>query len=208
MRVTEVNLIPGRGYQSEPQSICVDHHDRPDPELSNSETLSEGSTLPPHPRWPVGALAGPPCQVGSCELLPWQVTWWLRWVRWRGQVAQEFIPERCSQVSNICGVKKPASPSQDSGVCSMFVAALQLTLCHKNMWGRGLIEDYVFVVIPWTSASHIFLYRSYYELCCIQQDKYLEMACSEELADGVFHHSSCLMRHSTEKASAWYQIPP
>lgn len=136
MRVTEVNLIPGRGYQSEPQSICVDHHDRPDPELSNSETLSEGNALPPHPRWPVGALAGPLCQVGSCELLPWQVTWWLRWVRWRGQVVQEFILERCSQVSNISGVKKAASPSQDSGVCSMFVAALQLTLYLSQKYVR------------------------------------------------------------------------
>lgn len=54
MRVTEVNLIPERGYLIELRPICVDHHDRPDPELSHPETLSEGSTLPPYPHWPVG----------------------------------------------------------------------------------------------------------------------------------------------------------
>lgn len=45
--------------------------------LSNPETpsVSEGSTLPAYTRWPVGALAGPLCQVGSCVLLPWQVPW-------------------------------------------------------------------------------------------------------------------------------------
>ena len=51
MRVTEVNLIPKRGYLIERQSICVDHHSRSVPELSNPETLpvSEGkhsSTIP------------------------------------------------------------------------------------------------------------------------------------------------------------------
>lgn len=52
MRVTEVNLIPRKGYLIEVQSICVDHHSSPVLELSNPETLpvSEGkhySTIPP-----------------------------------------------------------------------------------------------------------------------------------------------------------------
>lgn len=32
MRVTEVNLIPRRGYLMELQPICEDHHDSTDPE--------------------------------------------------------------------------------------------------------------------------------------------------------------------------------
>lgn len=160
MRVTEVNLIPGRGYQIELQSICVDHHDRPDPELSNPETLSEGNTLPPPPCWPVGALVGPLCQVGSCVLLPWQVTWWLRWVRWRGQVEQEFTLKLCSHVSNIWGVKKAASPSQDTVECFPCCSCPNSShfICHKNMSVRGFIElRSKIVIIPWMSACHVFL---------------------------------------------------
>lgn len=48
MRVTEVNLIPRRGYLLGLKSICVDHHGRSNPKISNPETLpvSEASTLP------------------------------------------------------------------------------------------------------------------------------------------------------------------
>lgn len=45
--VTEVNLIPMKGYLIELQPICVDHHDRSDPEIPHPETLSSIPLLTP-----------------------------------------------------------------------------------------------------------------------------------------------------------------
>lgn len=79
-------------------------------------------------------LLGLCTKVGSCVLLPWQVTWWLRWVRWRGQVVQEFTLQLCSQVSNIWGVKQAASQSEDTGVFSMSKLLYNSQfICHRNM---------------------------------------------------------------------------
>lgn len=96
--------------------------------LGNTVRGQHSCTIPP---LTCGCACWASVPKGSCVLLPWQVTWW---VRWRGQVVQEFTLQLCSQVSNIWGVKQAASQSEDTGVFSMSKLLYNSQfICHRNM---------------------------------------------------------------------------
>lgn len=91
MRVTEVNLIPGRGYLMELQPICVDHHDRTDPEkaaLSSTPPLTHGGVRsgPLHLEWAVRTTA---------------LAFVIEVSEVKGQMEWEFLLKPFSQFSNI-----------------------------------------------------------------------------------------------------------
>lgn len=116
----------------------------------NPETLSEGSNLPPYPRWPVGAFVRPPYQVRPCVLLLWQVPWWLKWSEVKRASGAGVHPKKYVARFQICKVLSQLQPrvmmfecflllynrpSQNMCMSKGFFPELMLFHNSLNCWG-------------------------------------------------------------------------